>query len=147
MQTYWLLWWHDDSNYISGCVNTWHLEPKWIYIFHTYLSQLYDIYLGFPGGSVIKNLSTNAGEVKDASLISGTGRSLEEKMATHSSILARIILWTEEPVRYCPWLQSWHDWATTHACMSISGTPWTSYLHRAISFCLWPFIYDFECGQ
>ena len=54
---------------------------------------------------MVKNLSTNAGEVKDAGLISGTGRSLEEKMATHSSILAWIILWTEEPVHYCPWLQ------------------------------------------
>ena len=29
--------------------------------------------------------------------------SLEEEMAIHSSILAGIILWTEEPDRLCPW--------------------------------------------
>ena len=29
--------------------------------------------------------------------------SLEEEMATHSSILACEIPWTEEPVRYSPW--------------------------------------------
>ena len=43
---------------------------------------------------------------------------LEEEMAVYSSILARKILWTEEPGR----LQSMgsqrvgHDWATEHAC-------------------------------
>ena len=55
---------------------------------------------GFAGGSVVKNLPANAG---DASLIPGSGRSLgqedplEEGMATHSSILAWEIPWTEEP--------------------------------------------------
>ena len=34
---------------------------------------------------MVKSLSTNAGDVKDAGLISGSGRCLEEKMATHSS--------------------------------------------------------------
>ena len=28
---------------------------------------------------------------------------LEKEMATHSSILAWEILWTEEPDRLCPW--------------------------------------------
>ena len=42
-------------------------------------------YLGFPGGSVLKNPPANAG---DTGLIPGLGRSLEEEMATHSSILA-----------------------------------------------------------
>ena len=41
--------------------------------------------LGFPGGSVVKNPPANAG---DAGSISGSGRFLEEEMATHSSILA-----------------------------------------------------------
>ena len=45
---------------------------------------------GFPGDSVIKNLPANAG---DASLKD----SLEEEMATYSSILAWKILWREEP--------------------------------------------------
>ena len=42
-----------------------------------------------------KNLPANAGE---AGLITGVGRSLEqEELATHSSILAWEIPWTEEP--------------------------------------------------
>ena len=43
---------------------------------------------GSPVGSVIKNLPANAG---NTSLIPGSGKSLGEGMATHSSILARII--------------------------------------------------------
>ena len=35
----------------------------------------------------IKNLADNAGDVRDAGLIPGWRRSLEEGMATHSSIL------------------------------------------------------------
>ena len=50
--------------------------------------------LGFPGGSVIKNPPANAGGM---SLIPGWGRSLEKEMATHSSILAWEIPWTEKP--------------------------------------------------
>ena len=41
-----------------------------------------------------KNLPANAG---DMGLISGSGRSLEKEMVTHSSILAWEIPWTEEP--------------------------------------------------
>ena len=43
---------------------------------------------------MVKNLPANAG---DGSLTLGLGRSLEEEMATHSSILAWRIPWTEEP--------------------------------------------------
>ena len=50
--------------------------------------------LGFPGGSVVKNLPANAG---DEGLIPGLGRSPGGEMATHCSILARIIPWTDEP--------------------------------------------------
>ena len=42
---------------------------------------------------MIKNLFVNAGDV---SSIPGLRRSPEEEMATHSSNLARKILWTEE---------------------------------------------------
>ena len=51
---------------------------------------------GFPGGSMMKNLPTSA---------RATGRSLgqedplEKEVATHSSILAWRIPWTQEPVR------------------------------------------------
>ena len=51
---------------------------------------------GFPGGSVVKNLPANAG---DTGLIPGSGRSLEEKMATHSSILAWEIPRIDKPGR------------------------------------------------
>ena len=50
--------------------------------------------MGFPHGSVGKLSACNAG---DPGLIPGLGRSLEEGMATHSSILAWRIPWTEEP--------------------------------------------------
>ena len=40
-------------------------------------------YLGFPGGSEVKNPPANAG---DTGFIPGLGRSLKEEMATHSSI-------------------------------------------------------------
>ena len=46
---------------------------------------------------VVKNTSANAEDLRDASSIPGLGRSLEKKMATHSSILAWRIPRTEEP--------------------------------------------------
>ena len=55
--------------------------------------------LCFPGGSVVKNLPTNAG---DMGLILGAGRSPGVAMATHSSIPAWIIPRTEEPGGYSP---------------------------------------------
>ena len=50
--------------------------------------------MGFPDGSEVKASASNAG---DLSSIPGSGRSLEKEMATHSSILAWRIPWTEEP--------------------------------------------------
>ena len=49
--------------------------------------------MGFPGGSVVKNSPVSAG---DAGLIPGQEDTLEKEIATHSSILAREIPWTEE---------------------------------------------------
>ena len=49
---------------------------------------------GFLGGSDGKESTCNVG---DLGLIPGLGRSLGEEMATHSSILAWRIPWTEEP--------------------------------------------------
>ena len=42
----------------------------------------------FQGGSVVKNLLPGGGDARDPGSISGSERSLEEEMATHSSILA-----------------------------------------------------------
>ena len=49
---------------------------------------------GFPGGGVVKYLPANVG---NAGLIPGWEDPLEEEIATHSSILAWGIPWTEEP--------------------------------------------------
>jgi len=53
--------------------------------------------MGFPGGASGKELTSNAGDMRDTDLISGSGKSPGEEMATHSSILAWRIPWTEEP--------------------------------------------------
>ena len=50
----------------------------------------------FPGGAVVKNLPVNEGDAEVDS-VPGSGRSLEEGMATYSRILAWRIPWTEEP--------------------------------------------------
>ena len=48
-----------------------------------------------PGGSVVKDPMQELQETRVQSL--GQEEPLEEEMATHSSILPRIIPWTEEP--------------------------------------------------
>ena len=45
---------------------------------------------------MIKNLSANAGDVRDVGSITGLGRSLEKGMATQSSMRAWLIPLTEE---------------------------------------------------
>ena len=56
--------------------------------------------MGFPGGSVVKNLPAKVG---DAGLIPGLGRSLEMEMAAHSSILAWKIHDQRSLMGYSPW--------------------------------------------
>ena len=52
----------------------------------------------FPDGPVLKYLPANAGDIREAGLIPGSGNPdpLEKEMATHSSILAWKIPWAEE---------------------------------------------------
>ena len=45
----------------------------------------------------VKNPPANAGDIRDAGSVPGSEDPLEEEMATHSSILAWRILWTEQP--------------------------------------------------
>ena len=52
---------------------------------------------GLPGGVVVKNPPANTGDTRDKGLIPGSGRSMEKKMATHSSILAWKTSWIEQP--------------------------------------------------
>ena len=61
------------------------------------------VVLGFPGGSVVKNLLANAGDARDAGSISGSGRSPGKEMATHSSVLAGKSYGQRNLVGYSPW--------------------------------------------
>jgi len=56
---------------------------------------------------VVKNLPIKAVDVKDTGSIPVSP--LEEDMATHSSILAWRIPWTEEPGGYSPHGHKWLD--------------------------------------
>ena len=69
------------------------------------------VFSGFPRGSVVKNLPVMQ-ETQFQSL--GEEDSLEEEMATHSSILAWKIPWTEVPVGLHS-IESQSD-MTEHAC-------------------------------
>ena len=51
------------------------------------------------GAQILKNLPFKAGDTGDAGLIQGWGDPLEKDVETHSSVLAWIIPWTEEPGR------------------------------------------------
>ena len=53
--------------------------------------------LQFPGGSTIKHLPAMQERQETGVLSLGQEDALEDKMATHSSILAWEIPWTEEP--------------------------------------------------
>ena len=69
-----------------------------------------DLWWGFLGGSDGRECTCNIG---DQGLIPGLGRSLEKEMATHSSIFAWEIPWTEEPGRLSMGSQRVGlDWAT-----------------------------------
>ena len=46
---------------------------------------------------MVKKLPANIGDIRDTGSIPGSGNPLEKGMATHSSILAWRIPWTEEP--------------------------------------------------
>ena len=78
------------------------------------------MYLDFPGGSVVKNLLAMQ-ETKEMQVRSlGHDNPLEESMATHSSILAWEIPWTEEPgglesMGSQRVGQDWSVWICTHA--------------------------------
>ena len=68
-----------------------HFNKRWTNFTSGNVSMM-PCYSGFPGGSEVKNPPANVGDVGS---IPGSGRSPGE--ATHSSILASRIPWTEEP--------------------------------------------------
>ena len=72
---------------------------------HKHLMSLYYVAL------VVKNPPANAGDIRDSRSVSGSGRSPGVGNATHSSILASSIPWTEEPGRLqFIWLQNSRTW-------------------------------------
>ena len=58
-----------------------------------------NVIMSFPGGEVVKNPPYNAGDARDTGCPLGQEDALEEDMATHSSLHAWRIPWTEEPGR------------------------------------------------
>ena len=70
------------------------------------------IHCAFPGGSDGKESACNVG---DLGLIPGSGRSPGKEMATHSSIPAWKIPWTEEPggLQSMGLQRVGHDWETS----------------------------------
>jgi len=85
---------------------------------------------------VIRHLSAKAGDVGDACSIPGSGRSPEEGMAIHSSILAWRIPWTEEPEGLQPvgsqrLEHTWSSWAHTQTQSKHKG--WEMNVDRVTS--------------
>ena len=76
--------------------------------------------VGFPGGSVVKNLPANGGDPGGTGSISGLGRPLEEEMATHSRILP-------SRVRGTKW-----QWATVHR-LAETQTQLSTHTHTSAS--------------
>ena len=73
------------------------MNSGWFYIY-IYILSVYT-YIGFPGGSVVKN--TPAMQEPQETQVRSLGQEdpLEEGIASYSSILAWRISWTEEPGR------------------------------------------------
>ena len=75
----------------SGPITSWQIEGEKVEAVTDFRASLV--------AQIIKNLLANAGDLRDMGSIPGSGRSLEEEMATHSSTLAWRIPWREEPGR------------------------------------------------
>ena len=93
----------------EGCVSSPAVPHTKLNLCETFLMRVYweqhffpqplSSHLGFPSGSVANNPSARL-ETQETWVTSlGQGDPLEERMATHSSILARRIPWTEESDR------------------------------------------------
>ena len=83
---------------------------------------------GFPGGSVAKNLPTSAGDAGDWVGFLDLENPLGEEMATHSSILAWIIQWTDPTSRWVTKLLM-----TSLDSSSTFSDPWKSWMGKSSS--------------
>ena len=73
----------------------------------------------FPGGLAMRNLSAMQEKQEMGVWSLGWEDPLEKSMATHSSVLARKIPWTEEPGKLLYMVlqrvrHNWSNWASTH---------------------------------
>ena len=72
------------------------------------------------GDTVVKNPLAKAGDTSSTVLTPGSGRCPGEGMATHSSILAWRIPWTEEPGGHSPWGRKELDTTVNAGAFSLS---------------------------
>ena len=89
-------------------------------------------WLGFPDGSMIKNLPANAGVAGDASSTSGSGRSPGVGNANPTPVFLPGKSHGQKPGRLV--MGSWrvgHDWVTEHAHMNLASLdlPWEKKEH------------------
>ena len=91
-----------------------------------------------PGGTTVKNVPANAGGPGDSVRSLGQEDPLREEMATHSSILAWIIPWTEEPggLHIMSSQRIGHDWQSMHA-----------FPQNKAAFSAHPSLWSDNCGQ
>ena len=81
--------------------------------------RLFCCFIGSPGVTVVKNLPANSGDM-------GSKEPLEKEMASHFSILAWRILWTEQPGV----LQSIGSQRVGHNCNNLAGIHASIYMKK-----------------
>ena len=68
-----------ENNFSSALLGSWYPPPSVIKDRlpreKPMFNNMYTSYMGFPGGSMVKNPPDNTGDIRDESLIPGSGRS------------------------------------------------------------------------
>ena len=90
---------------------------------YSYIPIQCTLWVGFPGGAVVKNPPANTGDRRGTVPSLGQEDPLEEGMATHCTILAWKIPWTEEPGRrqFIGSPRAGHDLATKTTIHFVQG--------------------------
>ena len=94
-----------------------------------------------PSGSRSKESAYNAGDAGDLGSILGSGRSPGKRMATHSSILAWNILWTEESGG----LQSMWSQKVRHSYLTTTKIIFFKISSLPPSLLLWGYLLSLGC--
>ena len=87
-------------------------------------ASLYPKGRGFRGGSVVKNLPTNAGDIGDTGLIPGSGRSPGRAWQPTPVFLPAVVHGQRSLVGYSPWgsQKIGHNSACIHISRQIGGS-------------------------